>query len=269
MSREAKRVPLNFGWPLKTVWEGYLTPEWLREEECTACGGEGYSPRARQLRDLWYGAIPFKPEDNGSAPLESNHPAVMTLAVRNYDRAPDYYGVRGGIYVEAERLADLFNSQWQYHINEEDLTAINAQRDSGITDPNEYVSRSIVDSVFGDSIGWYACIKARCEKEGVSLECSWCNGHGTCEKWKGQRATAEVEWQRIEPPEGPGWQLWEDTTDGSPVSPVFESAEDLAKWCEKNATVFGSATASEDHWLKIIRGEELAAVEISPNVFVM
>jgi len=38
----------------------------------------------------------------------------------------------------------------------------------------------------------------------------------------------------IEPPEGVGWQMWEDTSEGSPISPVFKTAEELAQWLEDN-----------------------------------
>ncbi len=44
------------------------------------------------------------------------------------------------------------------------------------------------------------------------------------------REIKRVPLERSEPPEGEGWQLWETVSEGSPVSPVFESAEQLADW---------------------------------------
>lgn len=41
-----------------------------------------------------------------------------------------------------------------------------------------------------------------------------------------------------EVPKGRGYQLWENTTEGSPISPVFETLDSLCEWCENNATVF-------------------------------
>ena len=32
------------------------------------------------------------------------------------------------------------------------------------------------------------------------------------------------------PPKGEGFQLWETTTEGSPVSPVFETLDELCEW---------------------------------------
>jgi hypothetical protein len=59
------------------------------------------------------------------------------------------------------------------------------------------------------------------------------------------------------PPEGPGWQLWETTTEGSPQSPVFETPEQLAAWCTDNATVFASMKATYSEWIRMIVGDTL------------
>ena len=42
MGRTVKRVPLDFGWPLRETWPGYLTPNWLTENDCDTCDGTGY-----------------------------------------------------------------------------------------------------------------------------------------------------------------------------------------------------------------------------------
>ena len=55
-----------------------------------------------------------------------------------------------------------------------------------------------------------------------------------------------------EPPMGEGYQLWETTSEGSPVSPVFESLDELCKWCEDNATTFGSFKASKEEWKQML-----------------
>lgn len=57
----------------------------------------------------------------------------------------------------------------------------------------------------------------------------------------------------IEPPKGHGWQMWETTTEGSPISPVFSTPEELAKWlAENNASSFGGQTATYEQWMKMI-----------------
>lgn len=73
------------------------------------------------------------------------------------------------------------------------------------------------------------------------------NAWGHCEKCSGEGFVANSnpavqvlyvgvnlyeEWEPIEPPDGPGWQLWDDTNElGSPLSPVFMTADGLARWC--------------------------------------
>jgi hypothetical protein len=59
--------------------------------------------------------------------------------------------------------------------------------------------------------------------------CPTCDGDGSVEAYPGQRAHSAA-WTPSGPPVGEGWQLWETVTEGSPVSPVFGSAEGLAHW---------------------------------------
>lgn len=47
-------------------------------------------------------------------------------------------------------------------------------------------------------------------------------------------------------------QLWETTSEGSPVSPVFATLDELCAWCETNATTFGSFKASKEEWKKML-----------------
>jgi hypothetical protein len=50
-------------------------------------------------------------------------------------------------------------------------------------------------------------------------------------------------------------QLYEDTSEGTPISPVFpkEDFEKLCEWLANNkASVFGSATASKEEWMKML-----------------
>jgi hypothetical protein len=56
----------------------------------------------------------------------------------------------------------------------------------------------------------------------------------------------------IEPPIGEGFQLWETTSEGSPVSPVFETLDQLCEWATENATTFGPYKASEEQWKSML-----------------
>ena len=98
--------------------------------------------------------------------------------------------------------------------------------------------------------------------------CPTCEGNATVEKYPGQLAEAEA-WEPTVPPTGEGWQMWETTSDGSPLSPVFATPEELAEWCVDGATVFGCHRAGRDEWLRIITGEDFAHLTIAPGVVMM
>lgn len=59
----------------------------------------------------------------------------------------------------------------------------------------------------------------------------------------------------IEPPKGKGYQLWEDVSEGSPISPVFKTLDELCAWAEKNATTFASFKATKEEWKKMLSDE--------------
>jgi hypothetical protein len=59
----------------------------------------------------------------------------------------------------------------------------------------------------------------------------------------------------VDPPEGEGFQLWETTSEGSPVSPVFESLEELCEWCADNATTFAKYKATKEEWYSMLSGD--------------
>ena len=60
-------------------------------------------------------------------------------------------------------------------------------------------------------------------------------------------------WKPTEPPAGDGYQIWETVSEGSPISPVFATPEELArhmagtKWGADDGTPY-------EAWLKFILG---------------
>jgi hypothetical protein len=263
MGREVKRVPLEFEWPIGEVWQGFRMPDRLRENECPDCKN-GYSAHAQYLYDLWYGYVPFTPADNGSTPLTPDTPAVRAFAERNVTQSPDYHGCGEAVIVrEATRLARLWNGQWCHHLNDQDVVALVEagrlhhfthtwvkgsgwqKKDPPIVPTPEQVNEWSLHGFGHDGINAYISIKARCEREGVGDTCPTCGGDGSVEAYDGQRAEAEA-WEPTEPPTGEGWQLWETTSEGSPSSPVFTTAEDLAQWMSRNPCGFARSIPSLD-----------------------
>jgi hypothetical protein len=90
----------------------------------------------------------------------------------------------------------------------------------------------------------------------LEIICPLCNGDGknlegeNCPLCYGEKRITP----QVEPPFGEGWQMWEDTSEGSPISPVCKSAKELAKWLEDNgASAMGSQTATKSEWLAMIK----------------
>lgn len=54
-------------------------------------------------------------------------------------------------------------------------------------------------------------------------------------------------------------QMYETTTEGTPISPVMATAEELARWCADNrAPAFAGRPASYDAWLAVCRSGSTA-----------
>ena len=52
-----------------------------------------------------------------------------------------------------------------------------------------------------------------------------------------------------------GWCMYETCSEGTPISPVLGSPEELARWLTDNgASAFGYSTATYEQWLNVCRG---------------
>lgn len=253
MSRDVRRVPVDFDWPLNKVWGGYAWPAEFHEDDCPDCDN-GLAPEAHQLYQQWYGNAPFDPASTGSTRLTAQTPAVRAFAERNVKGSEEFYRNFHHVWTtadatarEAERLAALWNGAWSKHLAQEDVDALVAEgrlmdfthtwsRETGWVkiDPPVVPTAAEVNewSMAGmghDGLNQHYVLRARCKRDGIPYECATCGGHGSLEKYEGQRADAEA-WKAPEPPEGEGWQLWETVTEGSPITPVFATAEELVTY---------------------------------------
>ena len=270
MGRELRRVALDFDWPVGKPWAGFLNPLHTATK-CSACDGDGYSTEGRHLKDLWYGYAPFKPEDRGSVPFTPQDEAVLAFAKRNVANSPQFYGRDpNAVDREARRLCQHWNGSWSHHLNADDVAAlVNGSRLYDFTHTFDTVNRwqpkdppylptpreVNVWSISGmghDSINQWICVKAECARLGVSETCAECGGEG--EHWPSPEAKQAYEdWQSIEPPKGDGYQIWETVSEGSPISPVFSTPEDLAR--HMAGTTWGADKGTPyETWLAFIRG---------------
>lgn len=257
MSREVRRVPLDFDFPLGQTWTGYLMPDELRLPGCPDCEATGFSPEARRLSDRWYGKAPFRPEDRGSTPLTPETPGVRAFAERNVAHASWFYGSgEEAIVREAVRLSSMWNQQWCHHLNQDDVDALVAAgrlmdfthvwsretgwqpRDPAYTPTAAEVNAWSLSGMGHDSINQHVVVRAELDRLGQTDRCSTCNGSG--EQATDEQRAAHEAWEPTPPPEGPGWQLWQTVSEGGPVSPVFGDREGLVRWLTTDYRQVGS-----------------------------
>ena len=86
-----------------------------------------------------------------------------------------------------------------------------------------------------------------------------------------------VEWCGRAPDKGdymPEWpeserthyMMYEDTSEGTPISPAFATPEDLARWlADTGASSFGHSTASYEAWLRVARGSYAPSAVYTPE----
>lgn len=239
MGRELKRVPLDFQWPMNAIWKGYINP--YRSVKCKACDGSGYSGRARKYNEEWYD-------------LDNYHIYCQPNPYRQgctYNPHSHRYRLTQ-IEIDALLKEGRLKLEWL----------------AGNKATPETVKEWLLKDSFGfDGISHHVCLSATAEAEGWDPNCPYCNGEG--EHWfSDEIMILHDEWRKQDPPTGEGFQLWTTTNEGAPISPVFSTLEELAKWCETGATVFGSDKLTYEQWLVWFQ-KECPGYEIAPGVIVL
>ena len=75
------------------------------------------------------------------------------------------------------------------------------------------------------------------------------------EEWYGSRPLADDYMPDWPAEQRTHYQMYENTSEGTPISPVFASPEEVARWCADNgASAFAHETASYESWLRIASG---------------
>lgn len=74
------------------------------------------------------------------------------------------------------------------------------------------------------------------------------------DEWDGPRPSAADYMPEWEESELTHLMMYENTSEGSPISPAFETPEELARWLADNgASAFAGMTATHDEWLSVAR----------------
>ena len=75
------------------------------------------------------------------------------------------------------------------------------------------------------------------------------------EEWAGTRPVPKDYMPEWSDAERTHWQMYESTSEGTPISPVFATREECARYCaDHGVSVFGSQIASYEEWLQIAGG---------------
>jgi len=81
-------------------------------------------------------------------------------------------------------------------------------------------------------------------KAGSSLE------YESYAEWADERPKAEDYMPEFEPGTATMLVMYENTSEGTPISPAFATPEELARWlADNNASAFGGMTATYEQWL--------------------
>ena len=110
-------------------------------------------------------------------------------------------------------------------------------------------------------------LKDLLERGGTSYDewkCVRCKGEGHLgdpdyyDKW--------YQNERHDPPAGEGWQLWETVSEGSPITPVFATPEELATHLSAPGYQWGAMSAmTYENALRFVQGPGWAPTMMSSN----
>lgn len=222
MGRTLKRVALDFNWPLKKVWDGFVNPHHQPCPEAGTTCFNGENAASKYLSHI-SSMLTLIGDD---ARRGSTHPYCETLP---------YYGEHPDWSIQPlevrQKMVDLIGK----------LTGKNPVDGLGFGGSDYKIFHKLLE---------VAGIRNKDDEKAGSKwgYCQVCNGENIDPAVKAQYDS----WVEQEPPKGEGFQLWETTSEGSPVSPVFPTLDALCAWCEKNATTFADNKTSAENWKKML-----------------
>lgn len=99
------------------------------------------------------------------------------------------------------------------------------------------------------------------KRESDEMEMTWV-------EWHGEQPQAEDYMPDWTESERTHYQMYETVTEGTPISPVMDSPESLARWLTDNEANAGAgATASYDGWLRVCKGGYAPSFVMAGGVF--
>lgn len=235
MGRELRRVPLDFSWPLNKIWQGFINPHFKRcpEQDKTCWGGSTAAGR-------WVDSICRMLELIGEQSAEAASGQSLAQLRRGGRLFPHPYLEQWPMAPSAGIPESVMDSIREEHEEYRDrIRAFERWRAAHPGDsqnvPLTAELLAFVEGLAGGKLrgmgggdSW-AIQKRLREMAGVPEsfgECPVCGGEGIDPVVK----EAYEAWEKTDPPEGPGFQLWETISEGSPISPVFPTEEAFIRY---------------------------------------
>lgn len=196
MGRELKRVALDFDWPLGKTWEGFLNPHCNRCPNCES----GCTPEKRAVEKI-VRLLLIAGDDSRIRPKDFKYEyPKMQLPIMVGNRYwPHPYLVDAGVTDTGEKMHEL-------------STGLAGREPT-------FMGHDAIDA--------YSATKKVIAAAGLDPEtwgiCPVCEGSAEDPASK----KAADAWEETPPPAGEGWQVWETVSEGSPITPVFKTADEL------------------------------------------
>ena len=256
MGRELKRVPLNFDWPINMIWAGYLNPHRAScPEEGKTCfnghtaAGQWLESICRLMGLLAEQALEApQAEERRARGCIYPHPYLEEWSQAPRTSVPD-------AVIQAIRDKDP-QDEVQRNLAFERAYRAHPPKLLPLTPELQHLIEALAGKkarvMMGGGFAWSLAKRLK-EFAGVKEDDNW----GICPVCKGHNIDpaiyeAHEAWTSTDPPKGEGYQLWTTTNEGSPMSPVFATLDELCAWCEPNASVFGYQKTTKERWREML-----------------
>jgi hypothetical protein len=146
-------------------------------------------------------------------------------------------------------LFSKIHSGWMYLLDQDDVDALHAggalrrlthdwykgewiEKEPKVIPTVEQVNLYMHDEACDDVFTVWMAIEAFCRRHHLAFTCPHCQGRGGSFPDEATRVAAKS-WKSYAPPAGPGYQFWDPSEEGAPLSPVFETPQELISWMVK------------------------------------
>ncbi len=100
---------------------------------------------------------------------------------------------------------------------------------------------------------WYGYLINDC----IDDRCDECKKYAKIMKIEFHKSGCPDYKKLYDPPKGDGYQCWETTSEGSPISPVFKTLDDLCDWLANNSGDTILRNYTKEDWMDILQEKSI------------